>query len=648
MRGHHVPVATGRCRDPALQASTRAQTLADGLLEVTTWACCPQFPTSFAFLPSGPLEPLDVLICEKFTGRVQRYRDGVFQDTVLDLAVSAFAERGLLGIELHPDFDSNGFVYLFYTASPTDQDVLGPSPVLENRVARFTWDGSALGSELVMLTLPARPSFAHNGGVLRFGPDGMLYGVIGNLGRYGQLQNIASGDPPDTTSIIFRIQDDGTPPADNPFFGAGGAMQLVYGYGVRNSYGLEFDPVSGVLWQTENGPSEYDEINRFLPGFNSGFTRILGPESRSPATVDDLWQAPGSHYSDPRFSWLDNVAPAPIHFLRSDSLGTRYRNDCFVGAYNTQSIYHFELTADRSMLVMPDSSVEDLVADSDTERDLFLWASGFGGGVVWLDTGPDGALYALTFDNGRLFRIARAQVSDAGPREAEDFVRPRLEAWPNPFHAETWIHLRGHGNDAGQLLRIYTVSGRVVRTLEGRGVLAWDCTDSRGRPVAPGIPAPWRRNSCGSGEPHLEVDCPDADPHRDVDRLPLRLRGARLRDSLGAPALRHHRGHRVRFEPGRRCVLPGARGRRGLPRSAGFAAALAVATVRAARARHPGRHPAGRLRRTALGRPRQLLRRDAPEPRGKPARQDRPRHRLRGAGIVSDGWNAAGDGAGGR
>jgi glucose/arabinose dehydrogenase len=312
----------------------------------------------------------------------------------------------------------------------------------------------------------------------------MLYGMIGDVGRFGKLQNVPMGADPDDTSILFRLEDDGTPPADNPYAALGGAMSKVYGFGIRNGFGLDFDPLSGDLWQTENGPDAYDEVNRVARGFNSGWSKIMGPDARDPQGLADLWYPTAdTTFSDPEFAWFAPVAPAAIHFLRSDALGATYRNDCFVGAYNTRSIFRFEPSTDRTTLVMPDVSVVDRVADNAAERDLFLWGTGFDGGIVDLDTGPDGALYALSFDTGRLYRIARARTSDLGIVPGP---RARLVAWPNPFREAMALH--AIGRDPETAVVIYSAAGRLVTVLGGRdGSFAWDGRDIRGRPVAAGV-----------------------------------------------------------------------------------------------------------------------------------------------------------------
>jgi len=247
----------------------------------------------------------DLLVLQKADGRVRRVTNGILQTgSVLDVNVDSASERGLLGIAVHPDFPRTPLIYLYFTESSAASDTSG-SP-LANRVYRYTGNGTALVNLQLILDLPATPGPNHYGGAIRFGPDGKLYVVIGDLNRDGQLQNFVGGASPDNTSVIFRVNDDGSAPNDNPF-SSQAELAKYYAYGIRNSFGLAFDPVTGDLWDTENGPDAYDEINLVRPGFNSGWERIMGPARRTAEGTSDLVQFPGSGYADPKFSWLKTV-----------------------------------------------------------------------------------------------------------------------------------------------------------------------------------------------------------------------------------------------------------------------------------------------------------------------------------------------------
>jgi len=249
------------------------------------------------------LGPNDILVLEKASGRVQRVVNGVVHSTVLDLAVNSASERGLLGIALHPDFPANPGVYLYWTESSTgaDNNALANVLLLGNRVDRYVWSGSTLTFDRNLIRLHAFQADAgqalrgnHNGGVVKFGPDRKLYVVIGDNGRRGWMQNLAAGpfgpgqpddqfggpepDNAHLTGVLLRLNDDGTTPTDNPFFGAGAAMggevganiQKVFAYGIRNTFGFDFDPVSGDLWLEENGDDSFTQLSRVTPGLNSG------------------------------------------------------------------------------------------------------------------------------------------------------------------------------------------------------------------------------------------------------------------------------------------------------------------------------------------------------------------------------------------
>lgn len=339
------------------------------------------FPTSMAFLDQD-----DMLILQKNDGMVRHVSNGVLQpNPVHQASVEASNERGMLGIAVANATGQSKTVFLYYTE---------PGDEIMNRVYRYDWDGagSFTGGTLV-LDLPGQPGPNHDGGKMTIGPDGMLYAVIGDLNRNGVLQNYRDGPEPDDTSVIFRVDRDGN--------AADGASKY-YAYGIRNSFGLDFDPLTRVLWDTENGPGP-DEINVVESGFNSGWEQVMGPIDRAGVATDSLVQFDGSHYADPVFSWSRSQGLTDIEFLNSTKLGDRYAYNVFVGDINNGNLYFFTVNEDRTGLELDSAGLEDLVADSDTEAEAATLGTNFGG-ITDIETSPDGYLYILSF-SGSLYRI---------------------------------------------------------------------------------------------------------------------------------------------------------------------------------------------------------------------------------------------------
>jgi aldose sugar dehydrogenase len=433
-------------------------------------------PTTMAFLSSN-----EFLVLEKNTGKVQRVVGGVIQSTVLDLAVNFGSERGLLGIALHPDFPTNPGVYLYWTESTIGEDtnVLSETPLLGNRVDRFVWDGASLTPDENLIMIRAIQQDAgqpergnHDGGVITFGPDGKLYIFIGDLGRRGHLQNLPcgptatcpgptvpddqfGGPAPDNahmSGVILRLNDDGSAPSDNPFFGVGASMggevganiQKIFSYGHRNSFGMTIDPVSGAVWLQENGDDSFSELNRIEPGLNGGWIQIAGPVGRiaqfkeiettfggmnlqqlrwPPTNIANtpqealarLFMLPGAKYVDPAFSWKWEVAPGGIGFVDGTALGPQFQGDLFMGAATPNLeggyLFHFNLTGNRRRIAVDDPLLQDRVADNlakheITESESLLIGRNFGV-VTDIETGPNGNLFVVSLSNGTIYEIFR-------------------------------------------------------------------------------------------------------------------------------------------------------------------------------------------------------------------------------------------------
>ena len=408
-----LAAAAPSTRDPGLSV----QEIASGL----------SAPTNIAFIGAE-----DILVLQKNDGHVRRVISGILQaDPVLDVAVDNASERGLLGIAVHPDFPTSPFVYLYYTESSTGGDSSGAAAT--NRVYRYTWNGSVLTDPALILDLPGSPGPNHDGGIVLFGPDGKLYAVIGDLNRDGQLQNFAGGPEPDDTSVILRINPDGSTPADNPFFASSGKLARYFAYGIRNSFGMAFDPLTNRLWITENGPGSYDEINLVEPGFNSGWEKVMGPAARNANSLSELFAIPGAHYADPAFSWLNPVGPTAIAFLDSLGLGAEYENDVFVGDINNGNLYRFKPNQSRDGFLFNDSGLVDLVADNRAELAETIVASGFAG-ITDIKVGPDGRLYVVSFGDGKIFAISSALT----PLSLAPAILPGAEAGV-PYRVELGI-----------------------------------------------------------------------------------------------------------------------------------------------------------------------------------------------------------------
>ena len=369
-------------------------------------------PTSIAFLDEN-----NILLLEK-EGIVRLISNGQLQpEPVLQLqGVESNNERGLLGIEVMDDK-----VFLYVTESGAQVQGIPTEGDVRNRVYSYTWDGTSLTNPQLLLDLPSGPGTNHQGGKLKIGPDNQLYAIVGEMQREGQLQNIQNGPAPDDTGVILRVNPaDGSPSAGNPFSSdPANPLSKYYAYGIRNSFGIEFDPVTGQLWDAENGEDVFDEINLVKPGFNSGWKQVMGPIAANPgASESSLVNFPGSQYADPVFSWSESRGVTDIEFFNSTAFGPSYENGIFVGDITSGTLFYFKPNADRTGIALAsDPLLSDLIADSDEEISSVTFGTGFTG-ITDIETGPDGNLYILTFDRGAegigsLYRILPAGEGDA-------------------------------------------------------------------------------------------------------------------------------------------------------------------------------------------------------------------------------------------
>src|SRR5215204_3842487 len=392
------------------------------------------FPTTMAFLGQD-----DFLILEK-SGTVKRVTNGVVLDKpLLQVDVNVKDERGLLGIAVNqknenyngtfiPNKDIPHNVFLYYITCK------GKNIDCENRVYRYDLDNknNVLINPKLLLSVPSFPDPAHIGGIIDIGPDNNLYFTVGNFENTipdkpykTKTQNFEDGKPVDGRAGILRITQDGKPVGTEGIIGNEYPLNLYYAYGVKNSFGIDFDPVTGKLWLTENGPKYGDEINLAEPGFNSGYYKIFGiwkvNDEGKKLKIGNKEQGKGEqeeggggefvtvagdnpedlvyfngkgHYRPPEFTWDKSVAPTALLFLNSDKLGSAYKNDMFVGSVDGGRLFHFDLNENRTGLDLK-GVLEDKIATDSTEYGDILFAEGFSI-ITDVKEGPDGYLYIVS------------------------------------------------------------------------------------------------------------------------------------------------------------------------------------------------------------------------------------------------------------
>ncbi len=414
--------------------SPTGPTVNDDTLTVEKVADGLDFPTSMAFLA-----PNDILVTEKTTGKVMRVTNGfVLPQPVLDVPVASAIERGLLGIAISNQPDGKTYVFLSYTESGDGVDKSDVDALVDplgNRLYRYEFVDGRLINPVLLLDLTAIPingRAEHNAGKIRIGPDNNVYYMIGEVGGHRtQAQNIIDGPAPNGLGGVLRItQDGGIVDPDDPIFGEGLPLNVYYAMGIRNSFGMDFDPLTGNLWDTENGPVAGDEINLVFPGFNSGWFQAQGYIDEDilehGTTIADMVYFGKGQYADPKFVWTLPVGVTALKFLNSHRLGDQYANNMFVGDINNGLLYRFTLNEERDAIFINDTYVgntellEDNEIDDPKENQPITFGQGFGG-ITDIQVGPDGYLYILSY-TGSIYRIL--PISDSIVPKSQPSLTP--------------------------------------------------------------------------------------------------------------------------------------------------------------------------------------------------------------------------------
>lgn len=308
-------------------------------------------PTAFAFGPDDTL-----WYVEKTTGLIRVADLAVGTDRrFFDVpGVNGEGERGMLGIALHPEFPAKPFVYVYATRSVQGR--------LRNQILRLT-DTGGEGSKLrVLFSAPASASPYHNGGRILFGPDGMLYAIVGDGHDAANAQDLSDDD----RGKILRMTPNGRSPTSNPF-----PRSRIWAYGIRNSFGFAFDPRTGRLWETENGPACNDELNRIVGGRNYGW----GPSQTCSGQAPRNTNRDGTRPVLPKLWYTPTIAPTGIAFCELCDLGARNTGALFFGAYKTGQIRRVSLNGKRL----------------DVAGQTIVYTHP--GGILSIEVGPDRGLY---------------------------------------------------------------------------------------------------------------------------------------------------------------------------------------------------------------------------------------------------------------
>ena len=350
-RDRPTPTPLPRVADTGEVVEPRSQSYVNGVT----------MPVGLTFAPDGRLffneaTSGTIRVAERVDGQA-RLRPQAFAQ----LETAKGPESGMLGLALHPEFEQNHWVYLYYTEPDVNRKDRVP---LRNRVVRFT-ERDNVGTEMtpILDDIGVSRRAVHNGGILRFGPDGKLYVTVGNAENEANSQ-----DPKKLNGKILRLNPDGSIPSDNPTPGS-----PVYALGFRNPFGLTFEPGTSRVWITENSGDHDDEINVLEPGGNYGFPTYEG-FGNDPKFKDPIWSS-GSR----------TIGPTGLTFYTGDQL-PQLRGDLFFCAMNTGELTRLRLGgADRKTVESGEVVVNNCHLD-----------------VV---NGPDGALYYSTIN--QILRLGR-------------------------------------------------------------------------------------------------------------------------------------------------------------------------------------------------------------------------------------------------
>jgi glucose/arabinose dehydrogenase/plastocyanin len=354
-----------------------------------------KFPTAIAFLG-----PNDMVVLQLPDTKIMRIVNGqMLDEPVLDLGNTVKIRGGCMcDIAILQNDNGTSYAFLYYAMAEVTED--NGTTKFVNSLYRYDITDGKFTNPKLIFEIPSSPKAIHNGGKVMVGPDNNIYLTIGDIDRRRTDKN---GSLPDGSGGILRFTPNGDA-VDGGLLGHTSPLDKYYAYGIKNSFGLDYDPFTGNIWMTDNGPTSHDELNLVRPGFNGGWSKTMGFSSFNRAfnlTNLEFFNGTGKYY-DPIFDWLVPIAVTDLVFVPSDKLGKEYEGNLFVGDHSSGFLYRFILNQSRTGLSL-NGSLSDGVANN-VERLEVAFAKIKGGGITDLEIGPDGLLYIVS-SNGKIMRL---------------------------------------------------------------------------------------------------------------------------------------------------------------------------------------------------------------------------------------------------
>ncbi|NVJ88155.1 MAG: PQQ-dependent sugar dehydrogenase [Flavobacteriaceae bacterium] len=275
-------------------------------------------PWGFTFLPDN-----SILITEK-EGKLIHFKNGKKTEINNLPEIYVRGQGGFMDIELHPNYKENGWIYLTF-ASAQGAGNGGNTALMRAKIK----DNSLIEKQLLYKTSPNTRRGQHFGSRIAFDKDNHVYFSIGDRGN----RDVNSQDITKDGGKIYRLNDDGTIPSDNPFVNSAGAKKAIFSYGHRNPQGMEINPFTNEIWTHEHGPQGGDEINIIQKGKNYGWPKASYGKNYDGTTFTNKTTISGM--VSPNHYWTPSIAPSGMAFINSDKYG-RWKGNLLVGSLKFQ------------------------------------------------------------------------------------------------------------------------------------------------------------------------------------------------------------------------------------------------------------------------------------------------------------------------